>query len=53
MLPVIVLTAETGPDVERAVLSRGADDYLVKPFDADVLLQRVRSVFARHMALAS
>jgi len=53
LLPVIVLTAENGPEVERAVLDLGADDYLIKPFDADVLLGRVRSAFVRHMALAS
>jgi type II secretory ATPase GspE/PulE/Tfp pilus assembly ATPase PilB-like protein/ActR/RegA family two-component response regulator len=51
-LPVIVLTAETGPEVERTVLDLGADDYLVKPFEADVLVQRVRSVFVRQMPLA-
>ena len=53
LLPVIVLTAETGPEVERTVLDLGADDYLVKPFDSDILLQRVRSVFARRLAIAS
>ena len=53
MLPVIVLTAETGGTVERTVLDLGADDYLVKPFDEDVLLQRVRSVFVRQMRMAS
>jgi type IV pilus assembly protein PilB len=53
LLPVIVLTAEDGPQVERTVLDLGADDYLIKPFDADVLLKRVRSVFARQLPLAS
>ena len=28
LIPVIVLTAETGPEVERTVLDLGADDYL-------------------------
>lgn len=53
MLPIIVLTAESGPEVERTVLDLGADDYLIKPFDSEVLLQRVRSVFGRRLALAS
>jgi len=53
LMPVIVLTGESGPEVERTVLSLGADDYLIKPFDADVLLKRVRSVFARHLRMAS
>jgi CheY-like chemotaxis protein len=53
LMPAIVLTADNGPDVERTVLTLGADDYLVKPFEADVLIKRVRSVFARQMRLAS
>jgi len=53
LLPVIVLTAEDGPLVERTVLELGADDYLIKPFDADVLLKRVSSVFARQLPLVS
>ncbi|OFW00316.1 MAG: hypothetical protein A3I61_00015 [Acidobacteria bacterium RIFCSPLOWO2_02_FULL_68_18] len=52
-MPVIVLTADSGPEVERTVLSLGADDYLIKPFDAEVLLRRVRSVFLRRLPLAS
>lgn len=46
-LPVIVLTAESGPDTERRVLELGADDYLIKPFEPGVLLSRVRAVFRR------
>jgi type IV pilus assembly protein PilB len=46
-LPVIVLTAESGPDTERRVLELGADDYLVKPFEPGVLLPRVRAAFRR------
>ncbi|HXG90027.1 MAG TPA: type II/IV secretion system protein [Vicinamibacterales bacterium] len=46
-VPVMVLTAETGSGVEQRVLELGADDYLVKPFEADVLLSRVRSVMRR------
>jgi type II secretory ATPase GspE/PulE/Tfp pilus assembly ATPase PilB-like protein/ActR/RegA family two-component response regulator len=46
-LPVIVLTAESGPDTERRVLELGADDYLVKPFEPGVLLSRVRATFRR------
>jgi type IV pilus assembly protein PilB len=46
-MPVIVLTSETGATVEKRVLGLGADDYLVKPFDADVLVSRVRAMFRR------
>jgi type IV pilus assembly protein PilB len=46
-LPIVVLTAEEGPGVERRVLELGADDYIVKPFDPAVLLTRVNAVFRR------
>jgi type IV pilus assembly protein PilB len=46
-LPVIVLTAESGPDTERRVLELGADDYLIKPFEPGVLLSRVHAAFRR------
>jgi len=52
-LPVIVLTAESGPDTERRVLELGADDYLIKPFEPGVLVSRVRAAFrraSRHVA---
>ncbi|HUP55502.1 MAG TPA: type II/IV secretion system protein, partial [Methylomirabilota bacterium] len=35
-MPVMVLTSEEGPGVETTVLELGADDYVVKPFDAGV-----------------
>jgi len=46
-MPLIVLTAEAGPDTERRVLEMGADDYLIKPFEPGVLLSRVRAAFRR------
>jgi CheY-like chemotaxis protein len=46
-LPIIVLTADDGPTVERRVLTMGADDYMIKPFEAPVLLSRVNAVFSR------
>ena len=46
-LPIIVLTSEDGPTVERRVLAMGADDYMIKPFEAAILLARVHAVFGR------
>jgi len=45
--PVIVLTAETSHEVETKVLEMGADDYVTKPFEPEVLLSRVRAAFRR------
>jgi type IV pilus assembly protein PilB len=46
-LPVMVLTAEDGPGIEERVLELGADDYLIKPFEPQILLSRVRAMFRR------
>ena len=46
-VPVLVLTARDGvPDRVRG-LNLGADDYLVKPFDLDEMLARVRALIRR------
>jgi CheY-like chemotaxis protein len=52
-LPIIVLTAEDGPGVEHRVLELGADDYIIKPFDPDILLSRVNAVFRRLKVMAA
>jgi len=52
-LPIIVLTAEEGQHVERRVLALGANDYLVKPFEPEVLLARVNAVFQRLNMMAA
>lgn len=46
-LPVMVLTSETGSGVEERVLEIGADDYLVKPIEAGILISRIRALFRR------
>ncbi len=45
--PVIMLTARSSPDDRVLGLEAGADDYLVKPFELDELLARVRSLIRR------
>ncbi|WP_425965294.1 response regulator [Rhizobium nepotum] len=52
-LPVIVLSAR-GEVVDRIVgLDRGADDYLIKPFDTDEMFARIRAVRRRPAELGS
>ena len=45
--PILVLTAKTSVSDRVEGLDAGADDYLVKPFDLDELLARVRALIRR------
>ena len=49
-LPVLMLTARDSPSDRVTGLDEGADDYLVKPFDFDELLARVRALQRRSSA---
>ena len=46
-VPVIVITARDGVDDRIKGLDLGADDYLVKPFDINELLARLRAIVRR------
>ena len=52
-LPVLVITARDSLAERVAGLDGGADDYLVKPFDLDELLARIRAVVRRHTGRGS
>ena len=43
-LPVILLTAKVGRDFMIEGLGLGADDYIAKPFDADILASKIDSM---------
>jgi two-component system, OmpR family, response regulator len=47
-VPVILITARDQLQDRVQGLDLGADDYLVKPFDIDELLARIRAVCRRH-----
>lgn len=46
-LPVLLLTARDAPTQRVEGLDAGADDYLIKPFDFEELLARIRALLRR------
>lgn len=46
-VPILMLTARDSSQDKAAGLDAGADDYLVKPFDHEELIARVRALFRR------
>jgi DNA-binding response OmpR family regulator len=46
-LPVMMLTGERGAETVMQAMGNGADDYMVKPFHPDVLVQRVSRLIER------
>ncbi len=42
-VPIIILTARDGDDDVIMALNRGANDYVIRPFNADVLLARINA----------
>jgi DNA-binding response OmpR family regulator len=42
-MPIVVLTSQDNADVRRRVFELGADDVILKPFDAGLLLARVQA----------
>ena len=51
-LPVILLTAKVGKDFMIEGLDKGADDYIAKPFDTDILAKKIRNVIDNRRRLS-
>ena len=49
-VPILILTAQASIEERVAGLDGGADDYLIKPFEYEELLARVRSIMRRRAA---
>lgn len=45
-IPIILLTAKDARDDQIEGYQCGADDYIVKPFDTELLFQKVKNIFA-------
>ncbi|MCQ4022077.1 MULTISPECIES: response regulator transcription factor [unclassified Ruminococcus] len=45
--PIIIVSAKTAKDDKLAGLLLGADDYIEKPYDIDILLAKIRGIFKR------
>ena len=48
-LPVLVMTGDASPDVRTQALTRGAKDFVTKPFDMIEVLLRVRNLLESRM----
>lgn len=49
-MPVMILTASSDGDLERELRDEGIDDFLLKPFDPDDFIERVRATLLRAAA---
>ncbi len=49
-MPILVLSARTLPEDRTRAFDCGADQYMMKPFDLDEFLSRVKNLLARHDA---
>ena len=50
-MPILMLTAKSMPEEKVAGLDQGADDYLVKPFELNELIARIRALGRRSASL--
>lgn len=49
--PILILSARTEKDDKLNGLYLGADDYIEKPYDIDILLAKVKGIFKRRYAV--
>lgn len=49
--PILIVSAKTGKDDKLTGLNLGADDYIEKPYDIDIMLAKIDGIFKRRYAL--
>lgn len=48
--PIIILTARVGKEDKLSGIVLGADDYIEKPYDIDILIAKIKGIFKRRLA---
>lgn len=49
--PIIIISAKTGKGNKLTGLNLGADDYIEKPYDIDILIAKIKGIFKRRYSL--
>jgi DNA-binding response OmpR family regulator len=49
--PVIMVSAKLGRDDKLNAIVSGADDYIEKPYDIDILIAKIKGIFKRRLAV--
>lgn len=49
--PILILTARADKDDKLNGILLGADDYIEKPYDIDILIAKIKGIFKRRLAL--
>lgn len=50
-IPIIIVSAKTEKDDKLNGLLLGADDYIEKPYDIDIMLAKIKGIFKRRFSL--
>ena len=46
-VPILIVSADTAKDDKLTGLTLGADDYIEKPYDIDIILAKIKGIFKR------